>query len=128
MSVHLLNYPEQLGRPIVCDMTLPQSPAGSLEAPDFDSIMTERARCGVTFTSITIASDELSVGETVRDIQALISAADGFGGPGILVPTRDAALFRWCLENGLRVKYPMTLMSVGMYQEPVGSFLPSVLF
>ncbi len=69
-----------------------------------------------------------SVGETVRDVQALISAADSFGGPGILVPTRDAALFRWCLENGLRVKYPMTLMSVGMYQEPVGSFLPSILF
>jgi len=69
-----------------------------------------------------------SVGETVRDLQALISAADSFGGPGILVPTRDAALFRWCLENGLHVKYPMTLMSVGMYQEPVGSFLPSILF
>jgi predicted N-acetyltransferase YhbS len=69
-----------------------------------------------------------SVGETVRDIQALISAADGFGGPGILVPTRNAALFRWCLENGLRVQYPMTLMSVGMYQEPAGSFLPSILF
>ena len=69
-----------------------------------------------------------SVGETVRDVQALISAADSFGGPGILVPTRDAELFRWCLENGLRVQYPMTLMSVGMYQEPVGSFLPSVLY
>src|SRR5882757_7700790 len=27
MSVNLLNYPEPLGRPIVCDMTLPQSPA-----------------------------------------------------------------------------------------------------
>jgi GNAT superfamily N-acetyltransferase len=69
-----------------------------------------------------------SVGETVRDIQALISSAESFGGPGILVPTRNAALFRWCLENGLRVQYPMTLMSLGMYQEPAGSFLPSVLF
>lgn len=69
-----------------------------------------------------------SVGETVGDVQALISTAESFGGPGILVPTRNAALFRWCLENGLRVQYPMTLMSVGMYQEPAGSFLPSVLF
>jgi predicted N-acetyltransferase YhbS len=69
-----------------------------------------------------------SVGETARDIQALISAADSFGGPGILVPTRNAALFRWCLENGLRVQYPMTLMSVGTYQEPAGSFLPSILY
>jgi len=69
-----------------------------------------------------------TVGETVRDVQALISTADSFGGPGILVPTRHAALFRWCLENGLRVKHPMTLMSIGMYQEPAGSFLPSILF
>ena len=69
-----------------------------------------------------------SMGETVRDLEALISAADSFGGPGILVPTRNAALFRWCLENGLRVVYPMTLMSMGMYQEPVGSYLPSVLY
>lgn len=69
-----------------------------------------------------------SVSETVGDLQALISTAESFGGPGILVPTRNAALFRWCLENGLRVQYPMTLMSLGMYQEPAGSFLPSVLF
>ena len=69
-----------------------------------------------------------SMGETVRDLEALISAADAFEGPGILVPTRNAALFRWCLENGLRVKHPMTLMSIGMYQEPAGSFLPSILY
>jgi GNAT superfamily N-acetyltransferase len=69
-----------------------------------------------------------SMGETVDDLKALISAADTFGGPGILVPTRNAALFRWCLENGLRVVHPMTLMSMGMYQEPAGSYLPSVLY
>ena len=69
-----------------------------------------------------------SMGETVDDLKALISAADAFAGPGILVPTRNAALFRWCLENGLRVVHPMTLMSMGMYQEPAGSFLPSVLY
>ena len=69
-----------------------------------------------------------SMGETVRDLQALISSAESFGGPGILVPTRNAPLFRWCLENGLRVKHPMTLMSLGVYQEPAGSFLPSILY
>ena len=69
-----------------------------------------------------------SMGETVDDLKALISAADAFGGPGILVPTRNAALFRWCLENGLRVVHPMTLMSMGMYQEPAGAYLPSVLY
>ena len=66
--------------------------------------------------------------ETVRDLQALISSAESFGGPGILVPTRNAPLFRWCLDHGLRVKHPMTLMSMGMYQEPAGSFLPSILY
>jgi hypothetical protein len=37
-------------------------------------------------------------------------------------------LFRWCLDNGLRVVEPMTLMSVGLYNEPVGAFFPSVLY
>ena len=41
---------------------------------------------------------------------------------------RNAELFRWCLEQGLWVVQPMTLMSVGPYQEPQGVFLPSVLY
>jgi membrane dipeptidase len=65
-----MKFPEALGHPIVCDLTLPQGPAGSLEAPDFDAIMQERAELGITFTSVTIASDELSVGDTVRWIAA----------------------------------------------------------
>ena len=61
-------------------------------------------------------------------MEALIAVAEGFPGPGILVPTRNAELFRWCLENGLRVVQPMTLMSTGLYSEPAGSFLPSILY
>ena len=82
----------------------------------------------ITGYSSSMAFFGHSMGETVRDLQALISAAEAFGGTGILVPTRNAALFRWCLENGLRVVHPMTLMSTGMYQEPAGSFLPSVTY
>ena len=82
----------------------------------------------ITGYSSSMAFFGHTLGETVRDVQALISAADDFGGPGILVPTRDSALFRWCIDKGLRVQYPMTLMSMGMYQEPVGCFMPSVLF
>jgi membrane dipeptidase len=63
-------YPSALGRPIVCDMTLPQGPAGAHETANFDPVLVDRARYGVTFTSITIASDELSVGDTVRWIAA----------------------------------------------------------
>ncbi len=44
-----------------------------------------------------------SVGETNPDLQALIAASPGFEGPGFLVPTRNAELFRWCLANRLRV-------------------------
>jgi predicted N-acetyltransferase YhbS len=69
-----------------------------------------------------------SVAETNPDLQAIIAASDGFGGPGILVPSRNAELFRWSLGNGLRVVEPMTLMSLGLYNEPRGAFLPSVLY
>jgi len=69
-----------------------------------------------------------SVGESNEALQSLISAASEFQGPGILVPTRNAGLFRWCLEQGLRVVQPMTLMTAGLYNEPAGAFLPSVLF
>lgn len=48
--------------------------------------------------------------ETNLDLEALIASVDSFGGPGILVPTRNAALFQWCLANGLRVVQPLTLM------------------
>jgi hypothetical protein len=68
------------------------------------------------------------VGESNADVQALIANADAFLGPGILVPTRNAGLFRWCLENGLRVVQPMTLMTVGFYNEPAGAYLPSILY
>jgi GNAT superfamily N-acetyltransferase len=69
-----------------------------------------------------------AVGESNADIQALIANADAFLGPGILVPTRNAGLFRWCLENGLRVVQPMTLMTIGLYNEPTGAYLPSILY
>lgn len=69
-----------------------------------------------------------AVGRTNEELKALIGAAPVFQGPGFLLPTRNGELFRWCLEHGLRVSYPMTLMSHGLYQEPSGAFLPSVLY
>jgi GNAT superfamily N-acetyltransferase len=69
-----------------------------------------------------------AVGETNLDLMALIAAAESFGGPGILVPSRNSELFRWCLANGLRVMQPMTLMAMGLYNEPKGAFLPSVTY
>jgi GNAT superfamily N-acetyltransferase len=69
-----------------------------------------------------------TIGETNEEVKALIAAAPEFWGPGFLLPTRNAELFRWCLEHGLRVVQPMTLMSIGLYNEPQGAFLPSILY
>ena len=69
-----------------------------------------------------------AVGETNRELEALIGAAKEFPGPGFLLPIRNSELLRWCLERGLRVIQPMTLMSRGMYTEPAGAFLPSILY
>jgi GNAT superfamily N-acetyltransferase len=69
-----------------------------------------------------------STGETDLDIQALLTAAESFAGPGVLVPSRNNALLRWCLANGLRVVQPMTLMSTGLYNDPAGAWLPSIVF
>ncbi len=82
---------------------------------------------------ITAYSSSLSffghaVAETNLDLEALIAAAEEFGGPGILVPTRNAELLRWCLAHGLRVMQPMTLMTVGLYNEPAGAYLASILY
>jgi len=78
--------------------------------------------------SSSIAFFGHAVAETNEGLKALIGAAPAFGGPGFLVPTRNAELFLWCLERGLRVVQPMTLMSIGFYNEPAGAFLPSVLY
>jgi len=66
--------------------------------------------------------------ESNLDLQMLIASADSLAGPGILVPSRNSALLRWCLASGLRVVQPMTLMSAGLYNAPAGAWLPSVLF
>jgi predicted N-acetyltransferase YhbS len=69
-----------------------------------------------------------STAESNVDLQSLIASAESFAGPGILVPSRNHVLLRWCLENGLRVVQPMTLMSAGLYSDPSGAWLPSILF
>ncbi|OKK04454.1 acetyltransferase [Streptomyces sp. CB03234] len=69
-----------------------------------------------------------AVGETTEDVRALIAAAPAFGGPGILVPARNSALLQWCLGNGLKVQQLMSLMTIGLYSEPAGAYLPSILY
>ena len=67
-----------------------------------------------------------SVGETNDDLRALISEAHDFGTPGFLVPLANSDLFRWCLGRGLRVFFVLNMMTIGLYQEPQGAYMPSV--
>jgi hypothetical protein len=69
-----------------------------------------------------------AVAEDNEDLQSLIAATPEYHGPGFLVPMRNANLFRWCLQNGLRATQPLTLMSVGLYSEPAGAYLPSISY
>ncbi len=69
-----------------------------------------------------------AVAESNADLQAMIASAGSFAGPGILVPTRNSGLLRWCLAGGLRVVQPLTLMTTGLYNEPDGAYLPSILY
>jgi hypothetical protein len=68
-----------------------------------------------------------AVGESNEDLKALIMAAEAFGGPGILVPTTNAELFRWCLKQGLRV-VSHDVDDHRPVQPPEGAYLPAVLY
>jgi len=83
----------------------------------------------ITGYATDIAFFAHAVGETNQDIIALIASASDFSSKGgILVPTRNGELLRWCLNNGLRLVHQMTLMTIGLYNEPAGAYLPSVLY
>jgi len=69
-----------------------------------------------------------AVAETNQDLQALVGAATTFTGPGFLLPTQNHEVLKWCLDNGLRLVAPMTLMSTGDYSQPTGAYLPSFLY
>ena len=86
------------------------------------------ARGHITAYASAMAFFGHAVAETNEDLQALIAAAPEFAGPGILVPLRNAELFRWCLASGLRVTQPLTLMTLGLYNEPAGAYLPSIVY
>ena len=69
-----------------------------------------------------------AIAETEEDMRALLTGvANQCAGPlSLILPTRQATLFRWCLKNGMKAIKPMTLMSMGEYHEPRGCYLPSV--
>jgi GNAT superfamily N-acetyltransferase len=98
-----------------------------------DAIGQGNARVVEHFGRITAYASEIAffghaVAGSNEGLQALIGAAPSFEGGGFLVPTRNSELFRWCLQHGLRLVHQMTLMTIGLYNEPAGVYLPSVLY
>jgi GNAT superfamily N-acetyltransferase len=87
-----------------------------------------RVRGYMVAPSIWLANH--GVAETHDDMQALLLGAPQIAKQPIsfLMPARSAALVRWCLAQGFRAVRPMTLMTIGEYREPQGSYFPSVLY
>ena len=67
------------------------------------------------------------VAETPADLETLLLVLGAAASAPLRfnVPTRDTRLFRWCLDQGLRIDRPLTLMARGWYQEPRGPAFPS---
>lgn len=69
------------------------------------------------------------VAETEDDMRALLlGAAAQTDEPIALLVPLGSGLFRWGLEEGMRSVKPMNLMAMGSYQEPRGSWYPSVIY
>jgi hypothetical protein len=62
------------------------------------------------------------------DLCALLASAESYLGLGVLIPSRNAGLLRWCLVNGLRIVQQSTLMTTGLYGEPAGAWVPSIAY
>ena len=79
-------------------------------------------------TSVAFWFAAHGVAKSDDDLCALLLGASDEEPEGIefLLPSRRTTLFRWALESGLRIVKPMSLMTVGPYQEPGGGFFPSV--
>jgi predicted N-acetyltransferase YhbS len=76
---------------------------------------------GVGFFTHTVADSN-------RSLMALIGAAPSFPGPGFFLPTTNFEVFNWCLQQGLRLVAQATYMTIGLFNEPDGAWLPGVLY
>lgn len=70
------------------------------------------------------------VAETEIDLLDVLAGASRQSDQAIslLLPTRQADVHRRCLASGLRMVMPLSLMTMGKYQEPISCYFPSVLY
>lgn len=67
------------------------------------------------------------VGESNEDLKALIGSAEEFTGPGILIPSSNGELLRWCLAKGLKLRQQMILMDTDRSAPATEPYWPAVL-
>lgn len=69
-----------------------------------------------------------AVARSNRDLEALLASVDEFSGPGVLIPTSNGELIRWCLTNGLRLRQQLILMDTAPSTSPQqGVYWPAIL-
>jgi predicted N-acetyltransferase YhbS len=80
--------------------------------------------------SLTVWPVGHGIAESQEDMRALVlgAAAREKGPLSFLVPVRSGELFRWALYEGFRTVKLMNLMAAGAYEEPRGTWFPSVLY
>lgn len=98
------------------------------EAIDEGAAMVVERHGRITGYATRIGWTGHAVAESNDDLKTLIAAAPAYPGLGFLVPARNGELLRWCLDHGLRLVVLATLMTVGLYNEPRGAWLPSILY
>ena len=69
-----------------------------------------------------------AVAENNEALKALIGHASEFIGPGIIVPSGNGEVMRWCMEHGLQIVQQLTIMTKGFYQPPTTPYIPSILY
>lgn len=94
--------------------------AGTAKVAEFDGQLVGYAT-DIGFSGHAVATNNDA-------IKALICSVPRFGGPGVLIPLSNAELLRWCVSSGMRVVQLQTLMALGTYQAPSGSYLPSIIY
>lgn len=98
---------------------------GAIEAGT--AVVVERPR-GISGYATGFGYGFHAVAATNDDLVALLGSAEAFLGLGVLVPSRNAELLAWCLDHGLRIVQQSTLMTIGLYNEPAGAWLPSIAY
>src|SRR5262249_12978245 len=80
--------------------------------------ISEPGWCRGSFTAIV----------AIRRTDAISLTVPGFGGGVFFLSSLNREFFRWFLQHTLRLVHHMTLMTIGLYNEPAGSYMPSVLY